>query len=418
MMKWPQHVNSYCRQLVRFIRFVILNFINDDCTYRASALAFTSLLAVVPLMTVGLAILSSFPVFQGLSEPLQDFIFQNFVPATGKIIQSYLQIFSAQVSKLSIWGLVFLFVTALLVMFTIEQAMNKIWRVSSPRHGVAALLLYWAILSLAPILLGLSLAASSYLVSSPFFKDHQAPSLLLNTAPYLLSLTGFTFLYAVVPNHPVKFKHAFFGAIVATLFFETAKLAFVFYLIRYNTYELLYGAFASLPLFFIWVYWVWFITLLGAEVSYAFSVHYQRRSGEPIPGFIHALLWLQALWVGQQSGRSVSLEGLIDASSRPFASNVDEMLSTLVNAELIHRTETGQYMLSQDMGKISLYMLSQKLPYPLPSAADLDNLEIDNELNWQNVFTPCQESLKKSLAINLEQLFSSGSISGNHHLQY
>lgn len=264
--------NSRC-----FIGFVIQHFIQDDCTYVASALAFTTLLAIVPMMSVGLAFISAFPVFQDLIEPAQNFIFENFVPTTGKVVQGYLQQFTAQVSKLSLIGVGFLIGTALLMLFTIERAMNRIWRVASPRHGVTAILLYWAILSLTPIMLGLSLAASSYLFSIPFISNHQPPSFLLfHWTPFFFSLTGFTFLYLVVPNCRVKIRHAFWGALFAALLFEAAKQAFAYYLVNYNTYELLYGVFASIPIFFIWVYWGWVITLLGAEISYALSVRHQR----------------------------------------------------------------------------------------------------------------------------------------------
>ena len=238
----------------RFIRFVLKHFVQDDCPYIASALAFTTLLAVVPLMTVGLAIFSTFPIFQGFSQPLQDFIFTNFIPTTGAMVQFYLQQFTSQVSKLSVWGILLLLVTALLMLFTIERAMNKIWRVNSGRHGVSAFLLYWAILSLAPILIGLSIAISSYLFSTTLPLDNLLFSLVIHYSPFFLSLIGFIFLYTIVPNCPVKIRHAFCGSLVATILFELAIEGFAYFLTRYNTYELLYGAFAILPLFFIWVY--------------------------------------------------------------------------------------------------------------------------------------------------------------------
>lgn len=404
---WIQKIKNQFRKLGIFIRFVAVNFVNDDCTYRASALTFASLLAVVPLMSVGLAIFSSFPVFQELAQPLQDFIFQNFVPATGKAIQGHLQLFAAQVSKLSIWGVGFLFVTALLVMYTIESAMNKIWHVNSPRHGVTAFLLYWAILSLAPIFLGLSLAASSYLISVPIFRDNQAPSLLLNTTPYLLSLTGFTFLYLVVPNHPVKFLHGLIGGLFATVLFESAKLAFAYYLTQYDTYQLLYGAFATVPIFFVWVYWVWIITLLGAEICYALSVDHRRRAGEPIHGFIHALLWLRLLWIAQQHERDVELDELIKASTQPYEVDVDEMVDLLINRGLMHRTENGTYRLSLDMSKINLYQLSLKFPFRLPTAKELSPLPTEIVEHWKSVFCKNDQCLQESLDINVEQLFKS-----------
>lgn len=268
--------NRFIR-MKRFISFVINHYFEDDCSYRASALAFTSLLAIVPLLTVAFAIWSFFPAFQNFSQPVQNFIFENFVPATGKIVQNYLQQFATQISSLSVWSVCFLFVTAILLMVTIEHALNKIWRVHADRHGIAAFLLFWTILSLAPILLGLSLVASSVLFSLPYFLDHPIPSsILLGGLPGILSLAGFAFLYIVVPNCPVKFSHGLGGALVATLLFETAKIAFAYYIAHYNSYQLLYGAFATIPIFFVWIYWVWTITLIGAEVSYAMSVNHQK----------------------------------------------------------------------------------------------------------------------------------------------
>lgn len=275
-MRWKQKIITWLHKTVTFVRFIANNFIEDDCPYRASALAFVTLLAIVPFMIVGFAILSSFPVFQNLKEPLQNFIFTNFVPNTGKIIQIYLQQFASQVSKLSIFGIAFLLITAFLLMFTIERSMNTIWRAHAHREAVTAFLLYWAILSLTPLFLGLSLAASSYLVSCSLLVNNQVPPLLFNVAPYLFSFMGFTFLYVVVPNHPVKLHHGIIGGLVATVLFESAKQGFAYYLTHYNFYQLLYGAFATIPLFFIWVYWVWIITLLGAEITYALSVDFQH----------------------------------------------------------------------------------------------------------------------------------------------
>ncbi|WP_028389604.1 YihY family inner membrane protein [Legionella fairfieldensis] len=405
-MDWKQRLLNKLFEGMRFIRFVVFHFINDGCTYRASALAFTSLLAIIPLMTVSLAILSSFPVFQGLAGPVQDFIFDNFVPATGKAVQNYLQQFAAQVSNLSIWGVAILFITALLVMVTIERSLNRIWRASSSRHGVTAFLLYWAILSLGPVLLGLSLAASSYLFSIPFIKNHPPPSILMSCTPFLLSLIGFTFLYVVVPNCPVKLSHGLWGGIVAALLFESAKLAFAYYLARYNSYQLLYGAFATIPIFFVWVYWVWIITLLGAEISYAFSVHHQRRTGKPLDGFSHALLWLYQLWQAQKKGKSLSFDSLVNADPQPFSIDPNQMLNELERLELIHATENGQFMLSRDLNQLTLYSLSQQLPYRLPTHADLEGRQPPEIEHLKPFFKRNDLELQKNLATDLNQLFT------------
>jgi membrane protein len=391
---------------LRFIHFVIVHFINDDCTYRASALAFTSLLAVIPLMTVGLAVLTAFPVFENLADPVQNFIFDNFVPETGKVVQSYLHQFTVQVANLSTLGIAILVLTALLLMVTIERAMNKIWRAPSSRQGVAAFLLYWAILSLGPVLLGLSLAASSYVFSLPFIHN-AAPSFLIKATPFFLSLTAFTLLYVVVPNCPVKITHGLWGGIIAALLFESAKQGFVYYLTHYNSYKLVYGAFATIPVFFIWIYWMWIITLLGAEISYAFSVHHKRRVGKPLDGFSHALLWLYSLWQVQQEGKSLSLDALIGSTNHPFAVDTNEMISTLSQLGLIHRTHKGYFMLSRDLHALSLYDLSQQLPYPLPTQRDLDNEDESPLANWRTVFRQNDAELQKNLSMKLYQLFHS-----------
>lgn len=404
-MDWKIRIINKYYEAERFIRFVVTHFINDDCTYRASALAFTTLLAVVPLMTVGLAFLSSFPVFRGLSEPIQNFIFDNFVPTTGKEIQNYLQQFAGQVSKLSIWGLIILFITALLVMVTIESSMNQIWRVQSSRRGVSAFLLYWAILSLGPVFLSLSLAVSSYVISIPLIQSIPPPSILISCVPFILSLIGFTFLFVVVPNCPVKISHGFWGGLVAAILFELAKESFVYFLSHYNSYQLLYGAFATVPIFFVWVYWMWVITLLGAEISYALAVHHQRRTGKALDGFSHALLWLYELWNAQKSGKGLALDQLVNANLQPFTIDINDMITVLSKLELIHTTSEGNFMLSKDLAQVSLYSLSRQLPYPLPTPAELKETLSPHAKHWHHYFKKSDIELRESLNIDLNLLF-------------
>ncbi len=189
--------------------------------------------------------------------------------------------------------------------------------------------------------------------------------LLLNFLPFILSLAGFTFLYVIAPNCRVRFKYGFYGALFAAILFELAKYAFAYYLIQYRTYELLYGAFATLPIFFVWIYWVWLITLLGAEVSYAFSVHYQRRAGRQLDAFSQALLWLYHLRLAQTTGQGLTTEQLINVSQHPYAINSSVMIHELKKLNLIQTTYQGQHLLSQNLNDITLYHLIQLLPFPL-----------------------------------------------------
>lgn len=386
----------------RFIKFVAVHFAEDGCTYRASALTLATLLAIVPLMSLSLAILSNFPAFQNLSSVIQNFVFTNFVPTTGKIIQDYLQLFAAQAAKLSIVGVIFLFIVALLVLYTVEDSLNKIWRVRKARHGVFAFLSYWAVVSLSPFLLGLSIAASSYFLSLPLLQNYQVP-LLLNYAPFVLSLAGFTCLYIIVPNRPVKIRHGLLGGITAAFLFEIAKQAFAMYLSYYNIYKYLYGAFATVPIFLIWVYWVWVITLLGAEITYALSVHHQRRIGTPLDGFSQALLWLYKLQIAQNEGRALAIDALINASTQAYAIDIDEMIAELSRLALIKETIDGRFVLCRNLSQLTLYDLTQMLPYRLPRT--LENDEVVITKTYHDLVQKTDTALDSILKISIDKLF-------------
>lgn len=395
-------------RLYSFLRFVILHFIEDDCSYRASALTFTSLLAIVPITVVGLGILSAFPVFKDLAPIVQNFIFANFVPETGRVVQSYLLQFATQVQQLSMLGILFLMLTALLMMYTIEHSMNQIWRVQTSRKGISALLLYWAIVSLTPVFLGLSLAISSYILSWEMFDGDLLHPYLYHLIPFILSWFGFSFLYIVVPNCHVRLQHGLTGGLFAAIFFELAKHAFATYLKHYSSYELLYGAFATIPILFIWIYWVWIISLLGAEISYGLSAKHERRIGQPIDGFNHALLWLYVLWQAQQSGKSLPLHDLIDATPCPYTISVPSMLNLLIKAKLIEKTEREYFILSRDLTSFTLKQLYELLPFPIHGTPHPTFLSQEVLMPWQPYIQQADEELSKLLASSLEQVFQHG----------
>lgn len=250
-------------------RFVTTHFIADDCLSRASALTFTTLLAIVPLMYVSLSILSWFPFAKTFGMLIQNFIFKNFVPSTGKILQIQLASFAEQATTLPTWDILFLGGTALMLLLTIEQALNVIWRAPKARHNLHALVLYCSILCIAPLLIGMSLALSSYLFSLPLLNASITPWFVTKMIPFLFSFLSFTFLYAVLPNCPVSIWDASIGGVFVAIVFELAKYIFALYLFYFQSYDRLYGAFAVIPMFFIWLYLVWVLTLLGAEISYA-----------------------------------------------------------------------------------------------------------------------------------------------------
>lgn len=262
---------SIIRNTLRFLAYLTGRFGEDTCLTTAAALSFTTLLALVPLMAVMLSILSVFPAFLHQIDKIQDFIFKNFVPASGEVVQGYIQEFADQASNLSGLGIVFLILTALFLMNTIDAALNHIWRVQRNRRLVSKFLIYWSVLTLGPVLLTVSMVITSDFASLPFFKDSvvigSMKPALLTWLPLLASTLALTMLYVIVPNLNVPFYMGLTGGVLAALLFEIAKKGFTVYVTSFPTYTTLYGALAVIPIFLVWLYVSWIIVLLGAEVT-------------------------------------------------------------------------------------------------------------------------------------------------------
>jgi membrane protein len=258
-------------KLLKLPREIYLRFHQDGCTSRAASLAFTTLLSIVPLLTVSFFLLTLLPISQKLAATIQNFVFQNFVPASAEIIQYHLTQFVHHTSKLSAIGTLFLFATAILMVFNLERAFNIIWRAKKQRSFLSAFVMYWAVLTLTPILIGLGLAISTYLFSLPLISTAARvlglKEIIFIATPYISTFVAFTVLYLAVPNCKVSWRYALIGGFVATILFELAKLAFVLYITHFPVYRLLYGALSAIPIFLVWIYLCWLIILFGAVVT-------------------------------------------------------------------------------------------------------------------------------------------------------
>jgi len=255
----------------------------DNMTTQAGNLAYVSLLALVPLVAVVFALFAAFPVFSDISIQLKSFIFTNFMPAAGDVIQRYLDQFVANVNKMTAVGAVGLIVTALLLMHSVDSALNAIWRSNSPRPVVYSFAVYWMILTLGPLLAGASLAISSYLLSLRWINVTGVTTLIdqvLRIFPLLLSVLAFWLLYSVVPTRRVPGRDALIGAVVAGVLFELGKKGFALYVTMFPSYQLIYGVLAVIPILFLWVYWTWCIVLLGAEITVTLNAYRQLKQQE------------------------------------------------------------------------------------------------------------------------------------------
>ncbi|WP_413736453.1 virulence factor BrkB family protein [Sodalis sp. RH21] len=253
-----------------FSKFLYQRSDHDGLTMLAGHLAYVSLLSLVPLITVVFALIAAFPVFSDASVQLKSFIFNNFLPATGSVIQRYLEQFILNTSKMTAVGTCGLIVTALLLIYSVDTVLNSIWRSKKKRPIIFSFAVYWMVLTLGPILTGASMAISSYLFSLTWLNNTGTTTIItvvLRIFPLVLSCTSFWLLYCVVPTVRVPGRDALIGALVAGLLFELGKKAFGMYVTMFPSYQLIYGVLAVIPILFLWVYWSWCIVLLGAEIT-------------------------------------------------------------------------------------------------------------------------------------------------------
>lgn len=267
--------------LGQFVVQVAKRFVQDRCQRVAGALSFTTMLAIVPLTAVMLAVLSLAPGFSAWMTVIQDFIYSNFVPAAGEVVQKYLTQFAGKAGRLTAVGLLFIGATAIMLMATIEQALNDIWRVTNTRKLLHRFLVYWALLTLGPILVVGSLTLTAKLFTLPFL-GHAEVTILREVLDVVLPL-AFEFgaavlLYSVVPNVSVLWRNALAGGLFAAVLLEVAKYLFAAAMKYFTTYQIIYGAIAVLPIFLVWVYISWVIVLLGAIV--AATLHDRQCKGD------------------------------------------------------------------------------------------------------------------------------------------
>ncbi len=409
MKSVPAQVLSKLYRWYDFLKFVEKHFTEDHCIRTAAALAYTSLLSLVPLMTVMFSTLAAFPVFQGIERDIEAFLFNNFVPALGETVRGYLHQFSEKASELRALGIVFLFITVLLMMNTIENAFNAIWRVRKKRKPIIRFLTYWAILTLGPLLVGAGFVATSYLVSLPFFTEVDETlgikHRILVIVPFVLSTLAFFLIYRLLPNRTVSTRSALIGGLVAGGLFEIAKRLFAYYVVHFPSQQAIYGAFATIPVFLLWIYLCWLIILLGAEITRC-HMTYHRSVGEVDERrrnlFVDSYRVVGHLWQGQQRGTPCTISDLLIFEPDMNDDRIYQILRTLREAGWVQRTEEGGWVLLRDLCHETLLNLYQALPGGLP----LGEPEQFREDAWEQrlytelgkAFTSLKEAMRTPLS--------------------
>ncbi|MFQ1049671.1 virulence factor BrkB family protein [Avibacterium paragallinarum] len=260
------------RNLSLFFNVFWLRFNQNKLNQAAGYLTYSTMLALVPLIMVVFSIFSAFPVFNEVTGELKQFIFDNFAPNASNMVGEYIYQFVDNSKQMSAVGIVSLIVVALMLINTIDRTLNSIWQDSSIRPTLFSFAIYWLILTLGPIIIATSIGISSYVtaLARDFLQSDMGLPFglkLLSFIPFMLTWFIFTLIYSVVPNKKVSIKHSAAGALVAAIFFTLGKQAFTWYITNFPSYQLIYGAMATLPIMLLWIQLSWIAILLGAQLA-------------------------------------------------------------------------------------------------------------------------------------------------------
>ncbi|MFL9878041.1 YihY family inner membrane protein [Herbaspirillum rhizosphaerae] len=327
-------------QLRDLFRFAVKRLSDDRLPQVAGSLTFTTILSLVPLLTIALAIFTAFPLFSTFRSALEAYFVQNLMPkGVANTILGYLNQFSSKSARLSAVGGVALILTSVLTMATIDRVFNQIWRVKKSRPLLQRILVYWAIITLGPLLIGVSISVTSYLYSATNGVVTSVPFIgasFYTLISILLTTSAFTLLYIAVPNQWVDWRDAVWGGLLAGVAVEIAKRLFASYVMKFPTYTMVYGAVAALPIFLLWIYMLWMITLVGALLTAALPiVRYERWWHVASPGseFVDAMKVLKILHDARANGESATVDvALLRAHTHMGLEELQNLLQKMLDA--------------------------------------------------------------------------------------
>ena len=379
----------------RLARHVWEHFQEDRCLEEAASLSYTSLLSMVPLLAVVFGIVSVFPVFNEWSNNLQSLIFDNFLPDTGEQIVPYINTFLDSVSSLTLPGTLLLLVTALLLMVRIEVALNRIWRVDRNRSLTNRIVMYWAVLTLGPLLIAAAIALSAQRIFGASGIAGGLPPGVQALGIFLLSWLLFTLFFVLVPNRRVRFRDALIGALLSTVLFSLAKTGFVAYVSNTN-YKVIYGALATVPIFLFWLYLVWIVVLLGASLAASLTTYsdYSRYDSDwPERWEFQLVVRLVGhLAEAQKKGVTVSRERMLELEPQASELQIVRLMGRLGEANIVTRDEEGDWLLARDLDSISLGGLYLLGDYYLP-VGEIKRLPQDSD--WDRAYVAALELIRQ-----------------------
>ncbi|TAL86799.1 MAG: YihY family inner membrane protein [Rhodanobacter sp.] len=356
-----------------FSRFIWQRFVDDKCFETAGALSYTTLVSLVPLTVAVFAMFSAFPMFADARNTLVNFVFANFVPTAGEKVQAAMLGFAANASQLTGISILVMLFSALSMMISIEDRLNRIWRVHQARGWTSRVLLYWAALTLGPILIVGGIAVTSFVTAVPLLHDTVGGlgigERLLGVLPFVVTFITLWLMYTVIPNCKVSRTDAAIGALLGAVLFEVARWGFTVFVRNAQSYQQIYGVLAAIPIFLLWIYLSWVIVILAASIAASASAfEYQPPSEKPPQeaGFLGLLVVLGHFVEAQRVGGSVDPAGVGALEPCLRSSAIACYFDDLQRADLIRRGEGGGWLLSRSLDSTDLLRVYQATSYRLP----------------------------------------------------
>jgi len=374
-------VLRYIRAVQRFWWFVWARFRNDQCMRMAASLSYTTLLAVVPLSAIAFAMLAAFPVFEDVRHKFQEAIFANVLPESAAAMRGYFEQFVQNTAGLTAVGIVGLALTAVLLLVTIESALNTIFRVSKPRPLASRLLVFWALITLGPLLIGAGFSLSTHLFAATEFPGLGVLSgpaeFITRFVPNPLPILALFAIYFVIPNRPVDVGGAVIGSVVSGLLFAALRETFGLYVSSFPTYQTIYGAVSVIPIVLIWTYLSWGVVLLGAVLTAAHG-DWRASGGRPAERrmkaerrLIVSLEILHMVFRASREGGAVPRRSILRETGVGEDAMI-HLLRDLRDAKIIERTSRDGWLIARDIDALTLNDLFDALDLAIDPGAFLD----------------------------------------------
>ena len=389
-----------------FSLYALHRFNRDGCFAASGALSYTTLVSLVPLGVIALGILSLFPNFAAVRQEALGLVFRNFVPAISEQAAWWFEYFAGSAAQATAIGIVGIAGTGVLLLATVEDQLNALWRVSTRRAWGQRVLAYWTLMTLGPLLVGMSLTLSTYLDTAARHAgiDPEAiyqfasgwPHLLARLVPFVLELVACTLLYCIIPNCAVRWRDGLVGATVAAGTIEILKIGFGIYIGSMSSYQTVYGAIAAIPIFLLWMYVSWMAVLLGAVVAANLPTwRVDERLAHLSTGGVRlgfSLALIAALARAQRRGIACRIATLA-AELGVATSAIDEHLQRLARAGFTAPTQAGGWVLAWNPETATLHDLYEALDLPLAGSWRGQRLA-----PWQVQVAPAMERIVKAEA--------------------